>query len=402
MGFSLPNFLRRTPPTALEHYFAACEFCVLEGINWENKDRALLGQVRKAIEALPDQDREHIFDDFERAAQLCDDIGQRALQSVLAHELRDAVRASDSDEARALLVLLRDPRAFDHALATAYADRFRNGRSWSGFLLCSGVAPQPDQAGLTALKAEIGGLFKAFDGSGRKLKIEYFERRGRSPEGKAASPIMHYSIYVEGLPESGIEFEGEDDEPTRRTRRPVVDAAICYEPEGGQIDIVSKGGRPVREAIARSFTGCLLGSGLELEPISRRRFGLDRLKRRMPFPRDQHDGIKDVRVTALRLADMASDTGRLTIEKDDPGGGDIYDASARWFGDADPLKRANWRVTQAKLCIVFHPEKIGKRDKKIVIELRAPNGSNLKDQTRWHQLVSEKYLDRWGLVEKTR
>jgi hypothetical protein len=30
---------------------------------------------------------------------------------------------------------------------------------------------------------------------------------------------MHYSIYVEGLPESGIEFEGEHDEPTRRTRR---------------------------------------------------------------------------------------------------------------------------------------------------------------------------------------
>ena len=113
---------------------------------------------------------------------------------------------------------------------------------------------------MAALEGEVGRLFKAFDGSGRKLKIEYFERRGRWPEGKTASPIMHYSIYVEGLPESGIEFEGEHDEPTRRTRRPVVEAAICYEPDGGQIDIVAKGGRPVREKIAHSFTACMLGS----------------------------------------------------------------------------------------------------------------------------------------------
>jgi hypothetical protein len=399
MGFSLPNFLRRTPPTALENYFAACGFSPVSGINWESKPQLLLERLLEAINSLPNQNREHVFDDFERATQLCDEIGQRALQSVLAHDLLEAVRASDSHEARSLLVLLRNPHAFDHALATAYADRFRNGRSWSGFLLSSRIVSQPDQAGLIALEAEVGRLFKAFDGSGRKLKIEYFERRGQWFKGKAASPIMHYSIYVEGLPESGIEFEGDHDEPTRRTRRPVVEAAICYEPEGGQIDIVSKGGRPVREEIARSFAACVLCSTSALEPVSRRQFSLNRLKGRMPFPRDQHDGIKDVRVTLLRLADIADGSERLTIEKDDPVGGDIYDASTRWFGDADPLKRANWRVTQAKLCIVFHPEQTGKREKKIVIDLRAPNGSNLKDQTRRHQLVSEKYLERWGLVE---
>jgi hypothetical protein len=400
MGLSLPNFLRRTPPTALEHYFADRGFSGLSGIDWESKPQLLLDRLLAAIDTLPEQEREHVFDDFERATYLCDEIGQRALQSVLDHDLLEAVRASDSHETRSLFVLLRDPQAFDRAFATAYADRFRNGRSWSGFLLPSRVAPQPNHAGLTALAAEIGSLFKAFDGSGRKLKIEYFERRGRWPEGNAASPIMHYSVYVEGLPESSIEFDGEHDELKRQARRPVIEAAICYEPKGCQIDIVSKGGRPVREKIACSFTACMLGSSLALEPVRRRQFSLNRLKGRMPFPRDQGDGIKDVRVTLLRLAGIAGGSERLTIEKDDPVGGDIYEASERWFGDADPLKRANWRVMQAKLCIVFHPEQTGKRDKKIVIELRAPNGSNLKDQTRRHQLVSEKYLERWGLVER--
>jgi hypothetical protein len=154
MGFSLPNFLRRTPPTALENYFAACAFFPVSGINWESKPQLLLDRLLAAINSLPNQNREHVFDDFERATQLCDEIGQRALQAVLAHDLLEAVRASDSHEARSLLVLLRNPRAFDHALATAYADRFRNGRSWSGFLLSSRVVSQPDQAGLIALEAE--------------------------------------------------------------------------------------------------------------------------------------------------------------------------------------------------------------------------------------------------------
>jgi hypothetical protein len=50
--------------------------------------------------------------------------------------------------------------------------------------------------------------------------------------------------------------------------------------------------------------------------------------------------------------------------------------------------------------ITFRPEANGKREKSINVELRAPNGSNLKDQTQRHQLVSEKYLLRWGLVRR--
>ena len=49
--------------------------------------------------------------------------------------------------------------------------------------------------------------------------------------------------------------------------------------------------------------------------------------------------------------------------------------------DSDLLRRPDWHVTQAKLKIVFYPEAKGKRAKTINVELRAPNGSNLRDQT---------------------
>jgi len=64
----------------------------------------------------------------------------------------------------------------------------------------------------------------------------------------------------------------------------------------------------------------------------------------------------------------------------------------------DLLRRPDWQVTQAKLKIAFYPEAKGKRA--INVELRAPNGSNLRDQTRRHQIVSEKHLARWGLIKK--
>jgi hypothetical protein len=118
----------------------------------------------------------------------------------------------------------------------------------------------------------------------------------------------------------------------------------------------------------------------------------------MPFPTDPSDGIKSVEVTLLRLRDAAGRFGRVTIELDGEHA-DIHGASARWFGDFDPLRRPEWRVVQAKLRIAFHPEGRGKRAKAINVELRAPNGSNLRDQTRRHQIVSKKYLTRWGLIK---
>ncbi len=53
---------------------------------------------------------------------------------------------------------------------------------------------------------------------------------------------------------------------------------------------------------------------------------------------------------------------------------------------------------QAALRVVFYPEPNQTRERVVTIELRAPNGSNLRDQTQRHQIISQKYLARWGLV----
>jgi hypothetical protein len=178
----------------------------------------------------------------------------------------------------------------------------------------------------------------------------------------------------------------------------VIEAAICFDPASGILEVVSKGGRPLREKIAQSFGARLLASEKTLMPVRPRDFDLDRLKRPMPFATDPSDGIKGVEVTFLRLRDAAGRFCRVALEADDEHP-DIHEDSAGCFGDFDPLQRPQWRVVQAKLRIAFRPEGHGKRAKAITVELRAPNGSNLRDQTRRHQIISEKYLARWGLIK---
>ena len=79
------------------------------------------------------------------------------------------------------------------------------------------------------------------------------------------------------------------------------------------------------------------------------------------------------------------------------GGDDLYTCAARWFGRYGPPGGRGWRVLSAKLRVVFEPERKGRAEKRVIVELKAPDRSNLRDQTERHHLIAETLLARWGL-----
>ena len=81
---------------------------------------------------------------------------------------------------------------------------------------------------------------------------------------------------------------------------------------------------------------------------------------------------------------------------------DICRRSEEFFQDSNPLKWRDWYVTYATLRIVFHPEPGRTREKAVSIQLRAPNGSNLRDQTWQHQVLSKKVLGKVGAARSRR
>ena len=85
----------------------------------------------------------------------------------------------NGSEARGLFVLLTDEEAFDTALATAYAERMRHGRSWSGYCLPAPLAPSKSPSDIALLEADLSEVFREFDGTGRKLeRDEIWKNRG--------------------------------------------------------------------------------------------------------------------------------------------------------------------------------------------------------------------------------
>jgi hypothetical protein len=170
-----------------------------------------------------------------------------------------------------------------------------------------------------------------------------------------------------------------------------------YDPDRSTLDVVTSGGTAVRTQIAECYARHMLGVEHGIQPIVARRFTLNHLKRRRSFDSDIVDRIKTVKIFLLRLASV-SGIGRVTIEIDPSEQTDIYRTCEDWFGEADPLQRSEWQVTQVKLRIVFHPEPGNVRDKNVTIDLRHPNHSNLREQIQHHQVISQKYLAQWGLV----
>jgi hypothetical protein len=398
VSFSLLRFLRRVPAESLKTYFDERRFDQTKEIDWDEKPPVLVQQVRTVIDNLEEQHRHRIFDDFERVSLLADDIGQLAIRSALADapDLLDTISEMDSHEGRALLALLRRPEAFEHALSVAYAERLQYGRSWNRFSVRESRSPDHSAAARDVLSKEISRLFEAFDGSGRRVSIDIFERAMPGSLGSPADRFFQYTIYVEKLPESSLEFDKNG--PARRTFRPAREAALCLDCGAGILDVLSDGGKLLRDKIACAFARIVLVDEAGLQPVRRRDFHLDRLKRPIGFPTDPRDRIVNVAVTQLGLAALDSKFGRVTIDVGRSTDESIYSASQRWFGDAEPIGRLDWRVVQAKIRIVFDPEEAGRRKKVVTAELRVPNSSNLKNQSWRHQLVSEKYIERWGLA----
>jgi hypothetical protein len=72
--------------------------------------------------------------DAERIHEMTDEIGQRAIFSVVSDDDIDTYLALESAHERALFVFLRNLNAFRHAEDIRYADEYRKGRMWDGFL----------------------------------------------------------------------------------------------------------------------------------------------------------------------------------------------------------------------------------------------------------------------------
>lgn len=84
MSFSLPRFLRNVLAEMLRTYFDERSLPDLSKLISKTSPNQLVAALRSAIEGLPEQIRCQVYDDFERASKLVDEIGQLALRGAIS------------------------------------------------------------------------------------------------------------------------------------------------------------------------------------------------------------------------------------------------------------------------------------------------------------------------------
>ncbi len=382
------NFIRRSSAQGLQEYFTNKQFPVT-GVDWTQDQATVATNVIQILDHFPVEDQVRLRLDAERINQMSDEIGHAALLSAVTNPSTFAAMESALERSR--WVYLHEPDNFRHAEDIRYADQYRHGQNWGGYQVGVDQPLHTDLASMNAFKEKIKSLF----GLGEKVKIELFERSLPDDDGNDID-VVQVMVYQEGLPDSYLEFEGDDD-IVSRIRRPVSEHAITYAESSGVVEVVASK-RERRDIIAKAFTEDLLQQSVDAEVVPLRRYNLDPLMQDQALDWDIEDGIESVQVVMVKMKDLAGD-GRVTIEVPAKSNMRLHAYGKEYFDEFSPLDSGSFVPTQAKINIRFHPENGSGRAKVLPVKISMPNGCDLRSRTERERLIGEKYLKRWGLVE---
>ena len=396
---AIAAFLRKTPVTRLQDYFAAGGFTSLSPIDWTKPEPDVVEPLIKAVDGMSDDEKQRVVLDAGRVAALADEPGQNALQNVVQNRaVFDTLEGANN---RSLWVFLKEPDRFRLAEEVRYNDERRRTRSWSGFGVDADLEVKNDPISLAAFTAAIRARFET-----PNVHVDIFDRHRVILEGEECE-LVQVAVYREGRPEDMLGFDA-NSILSRRIVKPVFEAALTYEAATGVIEVVAKT-REDRIDLTRFMARDLLGITLtEQQTLPLREYDLSMLLRPFDFPTDPADGIESVTVKELRLMDLGDAKERITLESMlgadrtiwqmaehriglDIGGGALAFAHV---GDVP-----EWVVTRARFTIKFHPGPAGGRGKSLALTVTMPHGCNLKDMTPQERLIGEKYLRLWGILK---
>lgn len=398
MSFDLLRFLKRVPASSLQSYFSQR---LSSPVDWSLPTGHLATAIIDAVAGLAPLERAAVYAELERVGQFDVETGHRCLRSVVRGE--EALATFDSlegIEACALHLLLADPDGFEQAAAFHYATRLRNGRDWSPLELPGNGALRLTLTDfvIDTFRSRLEEIFKVDAGGSRRVKVETSQHRLADPTTGEPIDQVQFTVYVEQPPESVPTFDNAL-EIVRTTIHRLSEAALVVEPGSRSLDVVAKASAETRRAIADAFVATVVEGGAGLVPKARRSLALHRLRRPLPLPLTPADRVRSATVETLWLLAPGKGAGTLMLEKRAQGDDDLYAAIARWFPNMRYPDRSGWRIKKAKLRVEFEPEGDRRRGKRVIVELTAPDRTNLRDQTRYHRLIAETLLDRWGLYE---
>lgn len=392
MSKSVSKVFRHLSTDDLRHYLA---FRRIDcgSIDWRSSDSKIAKTAIALINALPDEQRTVVFTDADAILELSGDAGHRAMLDATQHraDVLEAFDSIDSAEGRALRLFIEDPDAFRYAGWALHCDQSRKGRNWDGFIVPETSKFELSEGSLSAFAHACADAQKARDGFRGAAASESFERLQSWKDEDQSGLVTQVIVYTEDRAQSSMTFEGEA--LTRLCLRPANELHITYDAADRSIDIVAKGGRSMRKAIAVLFVRHLLGVEAEPDDIVMREIDLSILADRSVLTRSAGGSIETVDLKSVRFSalDGESPTKVYTRRKIS-----IYDDFMH-----GRLCLPGYEIDRVELNFAFVPEASRARGKCVTVTLTSPNGCSVKDQGQLYRPAIEAFLEHTGIYRGT-
>ena len=392
MQAKIKKLIRSTPEEDLKSLLDQYELNLPEDFKWRSDSKKYQTQLLNSIWNTNDDHKANLFEIIERIHEMVDELGQAALQARPVIGSNDNFLSLKSEHSRCLWALQNHPQEFEKSEYCASLDYKRKSREWSSY-----VAPKEREIHNTKehLEEFKQVVLEHFNIS-KKIKVEIFNRTKTDHADKEIA-IFQLVAYHDGLHKSLQTFEKE--EVVTKFFPAVNEFSISYESHTGIVEVVSDY-KDNRGKLAKAFVNAFLKTDEDIDEISIKKFDLSKLKVPYDFMKDvdAKDLIEDVKVTLLKLRPL-DNKNSTTLEALFNQHRSIYSLAQDWYAQNNPL-HGSFTIKKARLSIKFKPTDKNPRGKLLHVMITDPNGCDLKDRSEREKMIGNKYLERWGLMER--
>jgi hypothetical protein len=383
---SFSPFIRKTSPDLRKALSDHLGLSMPKDVDWADPGLKFANAMTGAIDARSGGAQTEAVAATERLTALADEVGDLAMSSCWPDVADQAKLAGIQD--RAIWLFINHPDNFRRAEEACFIDGRRRSRRFDARVLAAGLNVLRTNESRTAFQDSLKDIIS----DGRVL-VDVFER-SRQGFGDEEYRVVQVTVYAEQRLHTSLEFQ--NDELKNVSRRPVLSAALTYEPETGALEVAANS-KTVRQALIASFAKHLVDRSTPVKDIGPRRYDLQHLKRPYEFPTDASDKIEEVRLRSIRLMPIGGDDERLTLEVGRVSRKSIWQTAEAQFQERNPLS-GGWLITSATLAVTFQRTGTARRGKTIPLTITQPNGCDLKDRTELEQMIGNKYLKAWGIL----
>ena len=393
MQAKIKKFIRNTPEEDLKPFLDGYDLDLPKDFKWQKDSKKYHPQLFNSIWNVKDEHQPNLFEIIERIHEMIDELGQAALQSQPLIASNDNFHNLKSDHARCLWAIQNHPLEFQKAEFCASSDYKRKSREWSSFIAPQGREVHASKENIEEFKQLALEQFNI----SKKIKVDLFDRIKIDYNSKEIV-VFQLVAYHDGLHKSIQTFEQE--EVVTKFISSVNEFSISYEPHSGIIEVISDS-KENRGKLAKAFANAFLKSKDDIGEIMIKKYDLSKLRSAYDFMKevDATDLIDEVKVTMLKLG-TASGKSSTTLEAPFTSQSTIYEFAAKSFASNNPLQNPAFEIRRAKLSIRFKSTDKKPRGELLHVAITNPNGCDLKDRSEKQKMIGNKYLERWGLMER--